>query len=141
MLLWFKVLTLGIGGAVLLTALSLLIDENLRPDRGTLFLDFKYAAYVLVLAISAFCGIIVSLAALISRSFRNSMALSVLVALVISIGSIRGVIELYARTDHLDAPMFYADVVQILMNLLMYPAICYLIWKLFGAQLTERTDG
>jgi hypothetical protein len=139
-LLWIKVFLVGVGGTALVTAGSLMLDEYLRPTGDLLFLNMKYAAYVIVLVVSVVCGLIVSAGILITRSFRSSMALSILVALGVSIGSIRGAIDLYALTDNFDTSMFYADLVQIAINLLVYPAICFVIWKLFGTQLALKTD-
>jgi hypothetical protein len=133
--LWIKVILFGPACAVILSGVSLLIDEMIRPDREILLFDLKCLVHLIVALVAAVSGVIVSLAVLISRSRSISLVIALVMGLTISIGLIKGAADLYSRTDYFDAPMFYADVVQIFLNLLIFPGVCVLIWKVFGKDL------
>jgi hypothetical protein len=134
-LFWIKVILAGVVCSVILSALSLTIDEIVRPDREILLLNLKYLVYIIVLTIAAGSGAIIGAAILATRSFKISMAVAVAVALTISIGLVKGAVETYQRSDHFDSEMFYADLVQIALNLAIYPAVCFTVWKLFRKEL------
>jgi hypothetical protein len=138
-LFWLKVILFGVVAAVVLSALSLLIDKPVRPERGLLFLDLTYVAYMLVLLIAAISGAVVSLAVLLTKSKTISFIIAALVAITISTGLISGAYETYSSTIFFDAPMFYADVLQVILNLITYPLVTLLIWKLFGRELLTRS--
>jgi len=137
--LWIKVILFGSACAVILSAVSLLIDEAIRPDREILLLDLKYLVYLIVALVALVSGIIVSLAVLISRSRSISTVIAFVVGLTISIGLIKGATDLYSQTDYFDAPMFYADLIQIFLNLIIYPGVCLLIWKVFRKDLVQSS--
>lgn len=134
--LWLKVILFGLGSAVVFSMLSLLVDELVRPDREILLLNLKYLVYLIVCLVAAVSGIIVALVVLITRSRTISLIASAIVGFMISIGLIQGAVDLYTSTDFFDAPMFYADLVQIALNLMIYPIVCLLTWKLFRTDLT-----
>ena len=125
--------------AMILSAISLLIDKLVRPERGLLFLELTYVVYMLVLLIAAVSGSIVSLGVLLSKSKTISMIIAVLVAVTISTGLIKGAYETYSSAIFFDAPMFYADIVQIVLNLIIYPMVALLIWKMFAGELLTRS--
>src|SRR5215212_2450112 len=103
--LWIKVILFGSACAVILSGVSLLIDEAIRPDREILLLDLKYLVYLIVALVALVSGIIVSLAVLISRSRSISTVIAFVVGLTISIGLIKGATDLYSQTDYFDSPM------------------------------------
>jgi hypothetical protein len=129
------VILFGSTCAVVLSGALVLIDELIRPEREILLINLKYLVYLVVALVAAVSGIFVSLSVLISRSRPISIVVAFIVGLTISIGLIKGSVDLYSRTDYFDLPIFYADVIQILLNLLIYPAVCFLIWKVFNKDL------
>ena len=137
--LWLKVILFGVFAAMILSAISLLIDKLVRPERGLLVLDLTYVVYMLVLLIAAVSGAVVSLGVLLSKSKTMSTIIAVLVAVTISTGLIKGAYETYSSTIFFDAPMFYADLIQIALNLVVYPLVALLIWKVFADDLLTRS--
>lgn len=134
-LVWVKVILFGMITAVIFSAIALLIDKAIRPSRGLLFLDLTYAVYLVVSAVAAVSGAIVSIAALLSKSLSATLIAAFVVAITISTGLIQGAYEIYSSETFFDASMFYADVVQILLNVIAYPVVTILIWKLFAKDL------
>jgi hypothetical protein len=132
---WIKVILFGVVAAVTFTAIALLIDKAIRPSRGLLFLDLTYVVYLILSLIAAVCGAIVSIAALVSKSRTGTLIVAFIVAVTISNGLLQGAYEIYSNEIFFDAPMFYADVIQIILNLIIYPAVAVLIWKLFAKEL------
>jgi hypothetical protein len=134
-ILWIKIIVVGIASAVIFTFAALLIDEFVRPEREILMFNLKYLVYLIVLLIAAVCGLIVSLAILITRSRRISFFVALFVGLTISVGLMKGAFDIYSQT-YFDTPMFYADLVQIALNVAIYPSVWYLVWKIFRKKLT-----
>lgn len=130
-LIWIKILLFGMVSAVILSMLGQLLDSVIRPSRGLLFLDLKYVVYFIVSLVAAASGAIVSIAALISRSRTLTMIAALLVALTVSTGLFKGAYETYSNTTFFDAPTFYSDIVQIILNLIIYPVVALSIWKVF----------
>jgi hypothetical protein len=102
-----------------------------------LIFNLKALVYIIVLSIAAISGIVVSAMVLISRSEIVSILSSAVVGITTSMGTVKGAYEVYFRPDYFDAPMFYADVVQIALQILMYPSICLIIWMVFRKDLLE----
>ncbi|MFL6466519.1 MAG: hypothetical protein ACJ72Z_01030 [Pyrinomonadaceae bacterium] len=135
--LWIKIIAFGIASAVIFTLAALAIDKVVRPEREILMINLKYLVYLIVLLTAAVCGMIVSLAVLIGRSRRISFFVALFVGLAISFGLIKGTFDIYSQT-YFDAPMFYADLVQIVLNLAIYPLVSYLVWKIFQKELISN---
>jgi hypothetical protein len=137
--LWVKVILFGIFAAIILSMLSLLIDGFVRPERALLFLDLTYVVYMLVMLIAAGSGLVISLAALLTRSKTVSWIGAVLVAVTISTGAMKGAYDTYSNAIFFDAPLFYADLIQVVLNLIIYASVASLIWKVFGKELSTRS--
>jgi len=136
-ILWIKIIVVGIASAVIFTIAALVIDEVARPEREILMLNLKYLVYLIVLMTAAVCGLIVSLAILITRSRRISFFVALFVGFTISVGLMNGAFDIYSQT-YFDAPMFYADLVQIFLNLAIYPLVSYSVWKIFQKELISN---
>ena len=134
---WGKVILFGATAAVVLNVIALLIDELVRPKRESLMLDLSYLVYLVVLLIAGVSGVIVSIAVLISRSEKISILAALFVGLTISTGLIKGSLEIFSGSEYFDAPMFYADIIQIVLNLIIYPSVCLLIWRFFRKELVR----
>ena len=135
-LFWVKVVLFGAAAAAVLSVLSLMIDGLIRPQRELLFLSLTAVVYVVVALFAAAAGVILSLVILIFRSRPVSMIVAVILAITVSLGLVEGAMEIYRNPTYFDAPMFVADIVQIILNLIIFPVVGILIWKLFAKELT-----
>jgi hypothetical protein len=136
---WLKIILFGILASVVFAFAELLIDGLVRPKRELLMLDLTLLVYLLVLMVSTVCGLVISLAALLSKSRTITLVVAIVTAVTISTGLIRGAYETYADITFFDAPMFYADIIQVVINLSIYPLVGWLIWKLFRDKLLARS--
>ena len=102
-----------------------------------LIFNLKALVYIIVLSLAVISGIIVSVVTLISRSQIISILSAAVIGVGISIGTIKGASEVYFRPDYFDASMFYADVVQIALQISIYPLVCLMIWMVFRNDLSK----
>ena len=138
-LLWIRVILFGTAAAVFLSVISLMIDGLIRPQREILFISLTLVVYIIVAIFAAAGGAVLSLAILIFRSFVVSMIAAVGVGTIVSFGLIEGAVEVYRNPTYFDAPMFYADIVQVILNLVIFPSVGYLTWKIFDKELRKGT--
>ena len=127
-----KILTAVISSLVtaFLSLICLKLYFSLIPGGNLGIWDFTFLAYIIVSIFYAFLGIILAVILL----YVNSFALSIFISLIFSVAAttpiVKETVDLYVRPDYFDKNLFFANLLFILANFILFPAICGLIWIL-----------
>lgn len=127
---WIRLIGIGGFAGGSLSAMALWIDTLIRPERNIMMFDLTLLVYLFVGVVGFIGGSILAIVQLAFQSRSVTLVSAAVVSLTVSWGMIKGAAELYQNPTYFDAPMFYSDIAHILLNLLIFPVVGFVVWKL-----------